>query len=201
MKHFRSITLLLFLSGFFLSLSCSHSQSLEVQSTVPAQVVLVDHLTPEQERKKLGTTPQAIDIDSFKDKLIVVQGLGKVPYYILPIATDAENIKLKVKLQSVSDFGESELPLYKQSDLNFIIRTVLEAYQKTLDYADQNVIFKQLDRIKSSKELAIPHIIKGMVYLRDAKRDLALQEFERAKQLDDQDPNIENLIRAARNER
>ncbi|MBC7533281.1 MAG: hypothetical protein H7318_17050 [Oligoflexus sp.] len=145
----------------------------------------------------LGETPIAIDIGKLKKQYIRVWGEGvQSQYWIVKPMTEGKNeLTIKVERKEEHDDGEAQAKIQEQ---NRAYRMLLRAYKALTakDWESTREISKQMSQ--TQPDAAAPHLLTGLSFLAEGNANKARASFLKAKNLDPEDRDIDELIRLSK---
>lgn len=187
---------------------CSTSQAVSFQSEGKARVRALDWNNLNGEGKVLGQTPLTVRLGDVNDKVLRIEEDKKIPQnWIVTCDSRRKLVTAKIKLDdlAVACAGlkeEKKEPPPKElspARLNRTHRLVLKAYEQLVSGNTAVASDLAAQVAKEAPELAAPHLIIGLAYLRVGRRQEANQSFQKAALLDPEDSGIAELIKRTRN--
>lgn len=177
-------------------LSCvSCGGSIALKTSSPATVSTLEWSDLASKGAVIGKTPLEFDQDKISNKVVKIEGEGKLPQYWVFTNLNGSKIDLQTTLEDAPEGeGENKEDKKEAEFLNRNLRLLLNAYESLVsnDYEAAKKIAKSLqDNIPT---IAAPHIIVGLANLREGNRAAAHSAFKVAKSLDPSDTAIEKLI-------
>jgi tetratricopeptide (TPR) repeat protein len=170
------------------------TKTLTLVSNEKANISLVDYDDQAGEGDLVGETPVAIEVDKLKRQYIRVWGEGIHPQFWVVKPLEDSKTEITLRLDRKEDTGESDAALRLQ-ELNRSFRMMMRAYKaltaKDLETARE--ISKQINQLQP--DVAAPHIITGLSFLAEGNKSKARASFLKAKNLDPEDRDLEELLR------
>jgi hypothetical protein len=178
------------------ALGCS-TPTLTLVSNEKVNVSLVDFDDQTGEGDVLGETPLAIDVQKLKKQYIRVWGEGiQSQYWVVKPLTEGKNeLTLRVERKEEKDDGDEQAKIQEQ---NRAYRMLLRAYKALTakDWESTREISKQMSQ--SQPDAAAPHLLTGLSFLAEGNAGKARASFLKAKNLDPEDRDIDELIRLSK---
>ncbi len=175
------------------SFGCA-SKTLTLVSNEKANISLVDYDDQAGEGDLVGETPVAIEVDKLKRQYLRVWGEGLYPQFwvIKPLEDSKTEITLRMERKEESGQGDAA---GKIQEMNRSFRMLMRAYKALTakDLETSREISKQINQLQP--DLAAPHIITGLSFLAEGNKSKARAAFLKAKNLDPEDRDIEELLR------
>jgi tetratricopeptide (TPR) repeat protein len=170
------------------------SKTLTLVSNEKANVSLVDYDDQAGEGDLIGETPVAIEVDKLKRQYIRVWGEEIHPQFWVVRPLDDAKTEITLRLDRRDDAGADDAALRLQ-EMNRSFRMLMRAYKaltaKDLETARE--ISKQINQLQP--DIAAPHIITGLSFLAEGNKSKARASFLKAKNLDPEDRDLEELLR------
>lgn len=186
---------LLFLS-LIPAFGCS-TPTLTLVSNEKVNISLVDFDDQAGEGDVIGETPIAIEVAKLKKQYIRVWGDGvQSQYWIVKPLTEGKNeLTLRVERKEEKDDGDAQAKIQEQ---NKAYRMLMRAYKALTakDWESTREISKQLTQ--AQPDAAAPHLLTGLSYLAEGNQAKARASFLKAKNLDPEDRDIDELIRLSK---
>ncbi len=186
----------LFLAALSLSTACA-TPSLTLVSNEKVNISLVNYDDQGGEGDLIGETPVAIELGKLKKQYVRVWGEGvQSQYWIVKPLTDGKNeITLRVERREEPDDSDAQA---KIQELNRSNRMLMRAYKALTakDWESAREVAKQLSQV--SPDASAPHVLTGLSYLAEGVPAKARASFLKAKNLDPEDRDIDELIRLSK---
>jgi len=170
------------------------TQTLTLVSNEKANISLVDYDDQTGEGDLVGETPVAIEVGKLKRQYIRVWGEGLHPQFWVVKPLDDAKTEITLRLDRKEDSGESDAAARLQ-ELNRSFRMLMRAYKAltSKDLETSREISKQINQLQP--DVAAPHIITGLSFLAEGNKSKARAAFLKAKNMDPEDRDIEELLR------
>ena len=194
------------LFAFFVTSACGTTSTVRFETKAKATLSVVEWGQLDRQGKELGETPQDVEIDEIKDKVLKIEAPGKTPQYWVFTEKGGEEFEAKLTL---TDIGESSGTGSGKGggvggggastfDINETHRLLMKSYQSLAsgDLTAATAFAKKLNEIEP--RLAAPHIIIGLAAIQKGEKDTARLSFDKAKTLDPKDGDIEKLSEASK---
>lgn len=191
MKKFRILALILGLIN--LSFACA-TKTLTLVSNEKANVSLVDYDDQAGEGDLLGETPVSIELDKLKRQYLRIWGEGLYSQYWVVKALEDSKTEITLRMDRKEETGQADAA-GKIAEMNRSFRMLMRAYKAltSKDLESAREISKQINQLQP--DIAAPHIITGLSYLAESNKSKARAAFQKAKNLDPEDRDIEELLR------
>jgi hypothetical protein len=181
----------------YISLSLSSAcatKTLTLVSNEKANVSLVDYDDQSGEGDLVGETPVAIEVDKLKKQYIRVWGEDVHPQFWVVKPLEDAKTEITLRLDRKDDSADNDAAARIQ-DLNRSFRMLMRAYKALTakDLETSREISKQINQLQP--DVAAPHIITGLSFLAEGNKPKARAAFLKAKNLDPEDRDIEELLR------
>lgn len=171
--------------------------SLTLVSNEKVNISLVSYDDQGGEGDLIGETPIAIELPKLKKQYVRVWGEGvQSQYWIVKPLTDGKNeITLRVERREEPDDSDEQAKIL---ELNRSNRMLMRAYKALTakDWESAREVSKQLSQ--ASPDASAPHILTGLSYLAEGVPAKARASFLKAKNLDPDDRDIDELIRLSK---
>ncbi len=194
MQTIRSI--LGMIASLSLITACA-SPSLTLVSNEKVNVSLVNYDDQVGEGDLVGETPVTIDLGTLKKRYVRIWGEGiQSQYWIVKPMTDGKNeITVRVERREEPDDNDAQA---KIQELNRNNRALMRAYKALTakDWDTAREIAKQLSQM--SPDASAPHLLQGLSFLAEGQAGKARASFLKAKNLDPEDRDIDELIRLSK---
>ena len=204
----------MFFKGFIVStlllVSFGCSSVIKVSTNTEASLSLLDWSGLDGEGTLLGKAPLEIDAGTLDNKVLKISGKDKSPQYWVFTALQGRSMDLKTTLLPIPDAENEEDENeddeeYEEKDdkdkkgliekLNQNMRILLGSYQALARQEYEESVRLATALHKNMPDIAAPHIIMGLSFLKRQQREKARSEFKLAKALDPADPSIDELIK------
>jgi len=163
-----------------------------------ASVSLVTFNALDQDGEKIGETPVSVDMTKLKGKAVKIAATGKQSQvWVFPDTIGSKTEAFVKFLDSeTKDSPNRNSEEASKSTANKAFRLLLKAYQSlsSKDYAATKGLCDQASEIDPS--LSAPFIIKGLALMQEGDKEGARLSLTKAKGLDPEDNNIEELLKA-----
>jgi tetratricopeptide (TPR) repeat protein len=170
------------------------SKTLTLISNEKANVSLVDYDDQAGEGDLIGETPVAIEVGKLKRQYIRVWGEEIHPQFWVVRPLEDAKTEITLRLDRKDDAGADDATVRLQ-EMNRSFRMLMRAYKaltaKDLETARE--ISKQINQLQP--DIAAPHIITGLSFLAEGNKSKARASFLKAKNLDPEDRDLEELLR------
>ncbi len=168
--------------------ACGGGKAVTFQSYEPGSVItLVPLENPNGTNVEKLTNPVTLEPGKFLGKAVKVSAAGKAPQFWF--APDDVSQKLDVKIKNLGVCDSNEV------NKNLPLRLLLRAYQ-ALSSRDFNLARELCTKAAVlDPSLAAPHIITGLTFFQEGKREDARVAFNKASALDPDDAEISQLLR------
>lgn len=187
------IFLISFASLTALTSACA-TKTLTLVSNEKANISLVDYDDQAGEGDLVGETPTAVEVDKLKRQYIRVWGEGLYPQFWVVKPLDDAKTEITLRLERKEDTGQNDAAT-RLAELNRSFRMMMRAYKALTakDLETSREISKQINQLQP--DIAAPHIITGLSFLAEGNKAKARAAFLKAKNLDPEDRDIEELLR------
>lgn len=171
--------------------------SLTLVSNEKVNISLVNYDDQGGEGDLIGETPIAIELPKLKKQYVRVWGEGvQSQYWIVKPLTDGKNeITLRVERREEPDDSDEQARI---QELNRSNRMLMRAYKALTakDWESAREVSKQLSQV--SPDASAPHVLTGLSYLAEGVPAKARASFLKAKNLDPDDRDIDELIKLSK---
>jgi len=175
-------------------LSGCATKTLTLVSNEKANISLVDYDDQAGEGDLVGETPVAIEVDKLKRQYLRVWGEGLYPQFWVIKPLEDSKTEITLRMERKDDAGDADATA-KAQELNRSFRMLMRAYKAltSKDLETSREISKQINQLQP--DAAAPHIITGLSFLAEGNKSKARAAFLKAKNLDPEDRDIEELLR------
>jgi tetratricopeptide (TPR) repeat protein len=185
------ITLVFSLTLVLFNMGCA-TKKIKINTTEKSTVSLVDPKNLADSGQVIGPVPAEIEVNKIQGRIIKIAADGKLPGYL--VVTDVLGVETNAFMTLID--SPEEKPPEKKDDQNLIFRFLLNSYQSLTQRKFDEALKLGEKAEELSKEIAAPHIIKGLAYMGLGNRAQAMTSFRQAKTLDPGDTEIDKLIKA-----
>lgn len=175
------------LAGLFLMVGCAGTKPITFMSQEPGSEL---SLVPFDNLESIGTklkNPAVVQQRDMSRQAVRISSTGKSPVYWFAPADNAKRLDIKVKQLPACGTAET--------NRNRPLRLLLKSYQSLS--ARDYVLTREL-AIKAAEmdpTLAAPHILTGLSFYQQGKKEEARVAFNKARALDPEDQEISELLR------
>ena len=196
-------------------LNACKQRTVSVKTNINSTINLVDFKRPNAKGSVYGKTPKNIPISKLKGKFIRLTSKGHEPQNWVFTDLISRKIRLSTKLAKVDDKSdknkdgsrqepeedarlESQRKAQEIKSNNRLARMIMRSYVAFTNkkYRDSFELANQLGALYPN--LAAPLIIKGLIFLKQNKKKIARISFLKAKNLDPEDKDIDQLIQLSK---
>ncbi len=157
------------------------------QTTEPGSQISVVSLDNPEGPSAAVSNPFTVDSGKLTNRAVKIAAVGKSPLYFFP--PDDSGRRVQVRVRQIPSCSQVE------ANKNRPVRLLLKAYQ-ALTSKDFNLA-RELSAKASSLDptLAGSHIITGLAFFQEGRKQDARVAFNKAQALDPEDQEIQQLLR------
>ena len=182
----------------FPNLACV-TRVVNFRTTGPGQVSVLESGKLDAPADPLGNTPLTVEVDKLAGKVVKITQPGAAPVYwvvsdLVAERTDANIAFVADGSASNNSDQDGAAGINSKATANRVVRLLLKSYQSLASkrFNEAKELAKQAAAI--DPQVAGPHVIEGLVYFQEGKTPEARTALLKAKVLDPEDKDIDELL-------